>query len=86
VLRIAIRKRFARRHARARAGSAGMSRAVTPEKLGPTQFQAEIERLKSEGHMPSLEQLLEAVAESRQLYAKKILVARSGLKIVRRKQ
>lgn len=63
-----------------------MSRAVTPEKLGPTQFQEEVDRLKAQGRLPSLEDLLDAVAFARKEYAAKILIARSGLKIVRRKQ
>jgi hypothetical protein len=36
-------------------------------KLGPTQFAAEVERLKAEGKMPSLEQLLDVIAETRKI-------------------
>lgn len=49
-----------------------------PLKLGPTQFQAEIERLKSEGRMPSLIELLDVIAEVRAEYRGKILAARAG--------
>jgi hypothetical protein len=45
-------------------------------KLGPTQFQAEVERLQASGRMPSLEKLLAAVADTRGEYREKILAAR----------
>jgi len=38
---------------------------IRPLKLGPTQFKAEVERLKREGRMPSLSELLDAVPEAR---------------------
>lgn len=47
-------------------------------KLGPTQFQAEVERLKAEGRMPSLIELLDVIAEVRAEYRGKILMARKG--------
>jgi len=45
-------------------------------RLGPTQFQAEVERLQRGGKMPSLEVVLAAVAEAREIYRAKILAAR----------
>jgi hypothetical protein len=45
-------------------------------KLGPTQFQAEVERLQASGRMPSLEKLLVAVADTRGEYREEILAAR----------
>ena len=45
-------------------------------KLGPTQFQAEVKRLQAEGHMPSLSELLNVIAEVREIYRPKILAAR----------
>jgi hypothetical protein len=47
-------------------------------KLGPTQFQAEVERLKAERRMPSLVELLDVIAEVRAEYRGKILTARKG--------
>ena len=47
-------------------------------KLGPTQFQAEIKRLKAEGRMPSLVELLDVIAEVRAEYRGEILTARKG--------
>jgi hypothetical protein len=47
-----------------------------PLKLGPTQFQAEVERLKAEGRMPALSELLDVIAEVRAEYRGKILMAR----------
>lgn len=44
--------------------------------MGPTEMLAEIERLKAAGKMPSLEDVLAAVADVRQEYAPKILAAR----------
>ena len=49
-------------------------------KLGPTQFQAEVERLKAEGRFPNLETLLAAITETRAEFAPKILAARRGKK------
>jgi hypothetical protein len=45
-------------------------------KMGPTEFAAEMERLKAEGKFPSLETLLAAIAETRAEFAPKILAAR----------
>ena len=47
-------------------------------KLGPTQFQGEVERLQAEGLMPSLVVLLDLFAEVRAEYRRKILKARKG--------
>jgi hypothetical protein len=47
-------------------------------KLGPTQFQAEVERLQAEGRMPSLPELLDVIAEVRAEFREKILEARKG--------
>jgi hypothetical protein len=49
-------------------------------KMGPTEFAAEVERLKAEGRFPSLEALLAAIAETRAEFAPKILAARRGKK------
>ena len=49
---------------------------MSEPKMGPTQYKAEIERLQREGKMPTLEQVLAAVAEVRQEYVPKILAAR----------
>jgi hypothetical protein len=45
-------------------------------KLGPTQFQAEVERLQAEGRMPSLTELVDVIAQVRAEYREKILTAR----------
>ena len=45
-------------------------------KLGPTQFQAEVERLQAEGRMPSFSELLDVIAEIREIYRPRILAAR----------
>jgi hypothetical protein len=45
-------------------------------KMGPTEMRAEIIRLHREGKMPSLEELLRAVQETRAGYREKILAAR----------
>jgi hypothetical protein len=50
------------------------------DKLGPTEFAAEVEKLKAEGRLPSLETLLAAIAEIRAEFAPKILDARRGKK------
>ncbi len=49
---------------------------MSEPKMGPTEYKAEIERLQREGKMPTLEQVLAAVAEVRQEYVPKILAAR----------
>ena len=45
-------------------------------KIGPSDFKAEAERLHAAGKLPSLEELLGAVHETRKEYAPKILNAR----------
>jgi hypothetical protein len=50
-------------------------------RLGPTQFQAEVERLQRGGKMPSLEVVLAAVAEAREIYRLKILAARKTRRV-----
>ena len=45
-------------------------------KVGPSDFKAEAERLHAAGKLPSLEELLGAVGETRKEYAPKILKAR----------
>jgi hypothetical protein len=58
-----------------------MSKATKRKvQLGPTQFAAEMERLKAEGKMPSLEQLLVVIAETRKMSVPQILAARTGPK------
>jgi hypothetical protein len=47
-------------------------------KLGPTQFQAEVERLRADGRMPTLSELLDVIAEVREVYAPQISAARRG--------
>ena len=49
-------------------------------KMGPTQFKTEVERLKAAGKMPSLEEVLAAVAKVRAEFVTKILAARRGKK------
>jgi hypothetical protein len=49
---------------------------MTEPKIGPTEFAADVERLKAEGKFPSLETLLDAIAETRAEFAPKILAAR----------
>jgi hypothetical protein len=46
------------------------------KKLGPTQFQAEVERLHAAGKLPPLHELLAAVADARSKFSDKILEAR----------
>jgi hypothetical protein len=58
-----------------------MSKATKRKvRLGPTQFAAEVERLKAEGKMPSLERLLVVIAETRKMSVPQILAARPGRK------
>jgi len=45
-------------------------------KMGPTQFKTEVERLKAAGKMPSLEEVLAAVAKVRAEFVPKILATR----------
>ncbi len=49
-------------------------------KLGPTQFQAEVERLRADGRMPTLSELLDVIAATRAEFARKILAARRAKK------
>lgn len=49
---------------------------VKEKKYGPSDFQAEVERLHAAGLLPQLRDLLGAVAETRKEYAPKILEAR----------
>ena len=49
-------------------------------KLGPSDFQKEVERLKAEGKFPSLERLLDVIAETRREFVPKILAARAKRK------
>ena len=46
---------------------------MSEKKLGPSDFQAEVEKLRAAGKLPSLDQVLDAVAETREKYAPKIL-------------
>ena len=48
------------------------------KKVGPSDFKAEAERLHAAGKLPSLEDLLAAVGETRKEYAQQILDARKG--------
>jgi hypothetical protein len=45
-------------------------------KFGPSDFQEEIQCLQKEGRMPSLQAVLQAVGEIREVYRPLILVAR----------
>lgn len=49
---------------------------MSEKKVGPSDFKAEAERLHAAGKMPTLEDLLGAVSETRKEYAPKILHAR----------
>jgi hypothetical protein len=49
---------------------------MSEPKFGPSDFAAEVGRLKAAGKFPTLEELLAAVAEVRQEYVPKILAAR----------
>ena len=49
---------------------------MSEPKIKPSNLEAEAVRLHQEGKMPSLEQVLAAVAETRQKYADKIREAR----------
>jgi hypothetical protein len=53
---------------------------MSEPKIGPSDFQKEVQRLQAEGRMPSLEAVLQAVAEARAEYREKILAARRGKK------
>lgn len=47
------------------------------KKVGPSDFQAEVARLQQAGQMPSLEQVLDAVASVREKYSPAIKAARA---------
>jgi hypothetical protein len=49
---------------------------MSAPKMGPTEMRAEIIRLHREGKMPSLEAVLEAVADARAEFRPKILAVR----------
>jgi hypothetical protein len=49
---------------------------MSEPKFGPTQFKAEVEKLRREGRMPTLDNLLRAIAEVREIYRPKILAER----------
>ena len=49
---------------------------MNQKKVGPTDFQAEVEKLKASGKMPALHELLGAVGEAREKFAPQILKAR----------
>lgn len=53
---------------------------IRPLKLGPSDFQKEVEKLLLRDKMPTLEAVLDAVASTRADYRAKILAARSGRK------
>jgi hypothetical protein len=57
-------------------GKMGKVTVINQVKFGPTQFQAEIARLKAADKLPNLDQLLNAVAEIREIYRPRILAAR----------
>ncbi len=49
---------------------------MSAPKFGPSDFQREVARLKAANQMPTLDQLLRAIAEVREIYRPKILAAR----------
>ncbi len=49
---------------------------MSDKKIGPSDFKAEAERLHAAGKLPKLEDLLDAVTDTRKEYAPKILAAR----------
>jgi hypothetical protein len=53
---------------------------MSEPKLGPSDFQRQVERLKAAGQMPSLERLLDAIAEATAEYSEKILATRQQRK------
>jgi hypothetical protein len=50
------------------------------KRMGPTEMLAEVERLKAEGKLPTLERLLKVIAETRTEFRPKILAARAKQK------
>ena len=59
---------------------------MSEPKLGPSDFQKEVERLKAAGQMPSLERLLEVIGEIRKEYVPQILAARRKSRTTQRPQ
>ena len=55
-------------------------KCMSEPKMGPTEFAAEVEKLKDQERFPSLETLLAVIAETRAEYREKILAARRGEK------
>jgi hypothetical protein len=51
---------------------------MSNKKIGPSDFKAEVERLHAAGKLPKLEDLLNAVADTRKEYAPQILAARKS--------
>jgi len=49
---------------------------MSEPKVGPSDFQKEVERLKVAEKFPSLEELLSAIAQTREIYRPLILAAR----------
>jgi hypothetical protein len=49
---------------------------MSEEKLGPSDFEAEVQRLKETGKFPSLDEVLDAVADARGKFSAKILETR----------
>ena len=49
---------------------------MAKKNVGPSDFAAEIERLKAAGKLPTLEEVLDAVGDARQKFAAKILKVR----------
>ena len=49
---------------------------IRPLKLGPSDFQKEVEKLQCDGRMPTLEAVLDAVASARLEFRDRILAAR----------
>jgi hypothetical protein len=49
---------------------------MAENKIGPTDFQAEVERLKAVGKFPALNEVLDAVADARKKFVPQILKAR----------
>lgn len=54
---------------------------MSEKKSGPSDFQAEVERLKAAGKLPSLDEVLDAVADARQKFAPSLLKARHQTKV-----
>jgi hypothetical protein len=49
---------------------------IRPLKLGPSDFQKEVQRLEAIGKLPSFPEVLSVIAEVRAEYAPKIVAAR----------